>query len=153
MAQKAKRQPFPPRAIDKDHVTGTASAPAPSTCVDRKTPHRTGAVYVCAMSLPPTTSSNEIISTAGAPSAYGEFGKHVSLGDVHNTGDIVASPNYASRVNGHVLNLGEGEINIETSNSHNYSLAAGAILSVNAEPKDDRFKVCDNHLWKFSNVV
>ncbi|KAF2443596.1 hypothetical protein P171DRAFT_522124 [Karstenula rhodostoma CBS 690.94] len=66
-------------------------------------------------------------------------GGHLSLGDIDNTGDTVASPNYGSRVDGHVLNLGDGGINIVTSN--NYSLEAGAILNIHQEPNDERIKV------------
>lgn len=34
----------------------------------------------------------------------------ITLGNVDNKGDTVASPNYASRVDGHVVNLGGGEV-------------------------------------------
>ncbi|KAL5395362.1 hypothetical protein PMIN02_004137 [Paraphaeosphaeria minitans] len=66
-------------------------------------------------------------------------GGHLSLGDVDKTGDTVASPNYGSRVDGHVVNLGDGGINIETSN--NYSLEAGAVLNIHQGSSDERIEV------------
>lgn len=35
---------------------------------------------------------------------------HLNLGDVDKTGDTIASPNYGSRVDGHIVNLGDGGI-------------------------------------------
>jgi len=97
------------------------------------------------------TSLAQSLSEAEGP------GGSLRLGDVDNTGDTVASPNYGSRVEGHVVNLGDGgisehslsasisytypRIDIETSNSHNYSLEAGAVLNIHTETDDNRIKV------------
>lgn len=75
-----------------------------------------------------TCVSNSATSQLNSYSA-GQTGRRVELGHVHHTGDHVASHNYGSRVGGHVVASDQSRIDITTTNSHNYNVAAGAVVN------------------------